>query len=137
MTCLQEGEGVRKEYNLFSHDLKPSLWRQPVWGLLFLYGNWSTAFQQRCLLRLCPPGKWTNIPAPPLVTSFIADPSVNTWIHAYCGYLSAIIARVRDCFTVSSCVSPPEREGTVVWTLMSVMSVTQGSDMSDGKKGCA
>ena len=36
---------------------------------------------------------------------------------------------------VSSCVSPPEREGTVVWTLMSVMSVTQGSDMSGRKKG--
>ena len=79
----------------------------------------------------CPPGKWTSIPAPPLVTAFVADPSVNTWIHAS----SAIIARVRDCFTVSSCVSPPEREGTVVWTLMSVMSVTKGSDMSGGKKG--
>ena len=42
---------------------------------------------------------------------------------------------MRDCFTVSSCVSPSEREGTVVWTLMSVMSDTQGSDMSGGKKG--
>ena len=83
----------------------------------------------------CPPGKWTSIPAPPLVTAFVADPSVNAWIHASCGYLSAIIVRVRNCFTVSSCVSPSEREGTVVWTLISVMSVTQGSDMSGGKKG--
>ena len=83
----------------------------------------------------CPPGKWTSIPAPPLVTAFVADPSVNTCIHASCGYLSAIIARVRGCFTVSSCVSLEEREGTVVWTLMSVMSVTQGSDVSGGKKG--
>ena len=83
----------------------------------------------------CPPGKWNSIPAPPLVTAFVADPSVNTWIHAFCGYLLAIIARLRDCFTVSSCVSPPEREGTVVWTLMSVISVTQGSGMSGGKKG--
>ena len=74
---------------------------------------------------VCPPGKWTSIPAPPLVTAFVADPSVNTWIHASCGYLSAAIARVRDCFTVSSCVSPPEREGTVVWTLVSVRSVDQ------------
>ena len=83
----------------------------------------------------CPPGKWTSIPAPPLVTAFVADPSVNTLIHASCGYLSAFIARVRDCSTVSSCVSPLEREGTVVWTLMSVMSNTQGSGMSGGKKG--
>ena len=82
----------------------------------------------------CPPGKWTSIPAPPLVTAFVPEPSVNTWNHASCGYLSAVIARVRDCFTVSSCVSP-EREGTVVWTLMSVMSVTQRSDVSGGKKG--
>ena len=77
----------------------------------------------------CPPGKRTSIPVPPLVTAFVADPSVNTWIHASCGYLSAIVARVRDCFTVSSCVSPPEREGAVVWTLMSVMSITQVSDI--------
>ena len=87
----------------------------------------------------CPPGKWTSTPAPPppppqLVAAFVADPSVDTWIHASCGYLSAVIARVRDCFTVSPCVSPPEREGTVVWTLMSVTSVTQGSDVSGWKK---
>ena len=84
-------------------------------------------------VAFCSPGKWTSIPAHPLVIALVADPSVNTWIHASCGYLSAIIAR--DYFTVSSCVSPPEREGTVVWILMSVMSVTQGSDMSGRKKG--
>ena len=83
----------------------------------------------------CLPGKWISIPAPPLVTAFVADPLVNTWIYAACGYLSAITARVRNFFIVSSCVSPPEREGTVVSTLMSVMSITQGSDMSGGKKG--
>ena len=87
-------------------------------------------------VAFCPPGKWTSTPAPALVTALVNDPSVNTWIHASCGYLSAVIARVRDCFIVSSCVSPPEREGTVVWTLMSVnVSVTYGSDMSGGKKG--
>ena len=80
----------------------------------------------------CPPGKWTSISAPPLVTALVADPSVNTWIHTSCGYLSAIIVRVRACFNVPSRVSPPEREGTVVPTLMSVMSITQGSDMPDG-----
>ena len=37
-------------------DLKPGLWRQPVWGLLFLHGNLSSAFPR-------PPGKWTSIPA--------------------------------------------------------------------------
>ena len=83
----------------------------------------------------CPPGKWTSTPAPPLVTAFVADPSVNTWIQAAFGYLSAIIAGVRDCFAASFCVSPPESEGTVVWTLMSIMSVTQGSVISGGKKG--
>ena len=82
----------------------------------------------------CPPGKWTIISAPPLAAALVADPYVNTWIHASCRYLSEVIAKVRDCFTVSSCVSPPEREGTVVWALMSVMSVTQGSDMSGGKR---
>ena len=85
----------------------------------------------------CPPRKWTSISAPPLATALVVDPSVNTWILASCGYLSAVIARVRDCFTVSSRVSLPQREGTVLWTLMSVMSVTQGSDMSGGKKGGA
>ena len=82
-------------------------------------------------VAFCPPGKWTSVSTPPLV----ADPSVNACIHVSCGYLSAVIVRVRECFTavivrvrecftVSSCVSPPEREGTVVWTLMSVMSIT-------------
>ena len=118
---------------VYIHDLKPALWRQPVWGLLFLHGNWSRAFLRPCLLRLSV--LLGSVPAPPLVTAFIADPSVNTWTLASCGYLSAVIARARDCFTVSSCVFPSEREGTVVWTLMSVMSVTQGSDMSGGKKG--
>ena len=36
----------------------------------------------------CPPGKWTSIPAPPSVTASVADPSMNTWIHASCGYIS-------------------------------------------------
>ena len=53
-----------------------------------------------------PPGKWTSIPDPPLVTALVADPSVNTWIHASCGYLSAIIARVRGLvYHIILCVS--------------------------------
>ena len=82
----------------------------------------------------CPPGKWTSYPVPPLVIALVAEPSVNAWIHASFGCLSAVIDRVRNCFTVSPCVSPPEREGTVAWTLTSAMSVTQGSDMFGGKE---
>ena len=46
------------------------------------------------------------------------------------------IARVRECFTLSSCVSQPEREWPVVWTLMLVMSVIQGSFMVGEKVEC-
>ena len=41
-------------------------------------------------VALCPPGKWTSIPAPPLVTALAADPSLKTWIHASSGYLLAV-----------------------------------------------
>ena len=73
----------------------------------------------------CPSGKWTLRWSP---HSLLAHRWIHGSMHASCGYLSVVIARVRDCFSVSSCVSPPEREGTTVWTLMSVMSVTHGSE---------
>ena len=36
----------------YGHDLKPALWRQPVWVFLFLHSSWSSAFQRPCLLCL-------------------------------------------------------------------------------------
>ena len=83
----------------------------------------------------CPPGKWTSMPASLLATALVADSSVNIWVYASCGYHSAFIARVRECFTLSSCVSLPQKEGTVGWTLVSATSVIQVSDMSSRRRG--
>ena len=91
--------------------------------------SWRSAFWQLCLLWLS-----VFLAAPPLATVMLSDPSVNTWNDASCGGLSAIIASVRDWFILSACMSPSERKQTLVWALMPVMSVTQGSEMSDGKR---
>ena len=117
-----------------SRGLKPAVWRQSLhegFSVCTAVGP-SSAFQWLWFSVLLGNGQ-AFLPIP-LATALVTDPSMNTCIHASCGYLSAVIAKVRDCFTVSSCVSTPKREGIVVWTLMSVLSVTQCSDLTDGKK---
>ena len=136
LVCLQDGEGVREEYNLFafmiwSLDYGGSLYVGfcfcTVIGAVLSYGHacWDFLSSWEVDQYTCP-SVGHRVRCWPI--SEYMDP-------CFLGYLSTIIAKVRDCFTVSYCVSLEEREGTVVWTLMSVMSVTQGSDMSGGKKG--
>ena len=84
-------------------------------------------------MAFCLYGKGTSILAPQFVIVLAADPSANTLVLASCRYVSAVAARVRDCFISPSCVSPLKREGTVALTLIPVMSVTKGPDKITGK----
>ena len=66
-----------------SHDPKLAQWRQPAQMLnqCFPAAKPGEAF--------CPPGKWTSIAGPLLVTALFADTQMNTLIRTSCGYLCA------------------------------------------------
>ena len=68
-----------------------------------------------CVVFCCPEKQTHNMSAFPLAAVLVADPSEWKWIHVSCGYPSAVMIRVRHYIALSCFVSPPEKDGPVMW----------------------
>ena len=86
-------------------------------------------------VALCLPGKYASIPAPPLVTALVTDPSVHTQIHASGGYLSGSHSQCERLLGLVMCVFSGEgRDGDidlhVIYVLPRAMTCLAGKGVS-------